>query len=40
MEIPKTLETAWKDVSKTGSVDKAGYNKLLAAAAPTGKMKK
>ncbi|MFN8576638.1 MAG: hypothetical protein U0354_07260 [Candidatus Sericytochromatia bacterium] len=37
MEIPKSLETAWKNVSKDKTIDKADYDLLIKAASPNGK---
>jgi hypothetical protein len=37
MDIPKSLESTWKQVSNDGKITKEDYDKLVAAAAPTGK---
>src|SRR5687767_11050534 len=37
MDIPKSLESTWKQVSQDGKITKADYEKLVTAAAPTGK---
>lgn len=37
MQIPKSLESVWKEVSRDGSISQNDYNKLLTAAAPNKK---
>lgn len=37
MQIPKSLESVWKEVSKDGSISQNDYKKLLTAAAPNQK---
>ncbi len=34
MEIPKSIESAWKEVSKDGFISRSDYQKLVQAAAP------